>query len=155
MDAINNKSFLITTMIKSILMIAGIWFAATNNVVRFITLGYVIFTLIGTTVLLFKTTNFFKEIICDDFTDKMNQIGIWVTMGINASLTIGLIFDNPILRAIGLVFIIGDLITSIVKLIMVIREERLWRGMNLDYEFIHAMAAMASKAEEAEDNTEE
>ena len=149
MDAINNKSFLTTIIIKSILMIAGIWFAATNDVIRFITLGYVIFTLIGTTVLLFKTTNFFREIICDDFTDTMNQIGIWVTMGINASLVIGLIFDNPILRMIGLVFIIGDLITSIVKLIMVIREERLWRGMNLNYEFIHAMAAMAEKAEEA------
>ena len=76
-------------------------------------------------------------------------------MGINASLTIGLIFNNPVLKAIGLIAIMGDLIASIIRLITVIREERMWNSINLDYEFIHAMAAMASKAEEAEDNTEE
>ena len=130
MNAENSKSFLITTMIKSILMIAGIWFAATNNVIRFITLGYVIFTLIGTTVLLFKTTNLFRDIYSDNFTDKMNQICIWITMGINASLTIGLIFNNPVLKAIGLIAIIGDLIASIIRLITVIREERMWKSIN-------------------------
>ena len=129
MNAANDKSFLITTIIKSILLIAGFWFATANDVIRFITLGYVIFTLIGTTVLLFKTTNLFRDIYCDDFTDKMNQICIWIMMGINASLTIGLIFNNPVLKAIGLIAIIGDLIASIIRLITVIREERMWKNV--------------------------
>jgi len=155
MNGMENKSFLITTIIKSILVIAGIWFAATNTVVRGITLVYTVITLIGTTVLLIKTNNFFKEILDDDFTEKMNQIGVWIMMGLNISLLIGLIFNNPVLRVIGLITVAADLITAIYKLIIVIREERLWRGINLDYEFINAMAAMASKAEEAEDTEEE
>lgn len=150
MNGMENKSFLTTTIIKSILLIAGIWFAATNNIVRGITLVYTIITLIGTTVLLIKTNNFFREILCDDFTEKMNQIGVWIMMGLNASLLIGLIFNNPVLRVIGIITAAGDLITAIYKLIVVIREERLWRGMNFDYEFINAMAAMAEKASEEE-----
>lgn len=153
-NEMENKTFLTTTIVKSILLIAGIWFAATNNIVRGITLVYTIIALIGTTVLLIKTNNFFREIIDDDFTEKMNQIGVWIMMGFNASLLIGLIFNNPVLRAIGLIAVAGDLITAIYKLIVVIREERLWRGINLNYEFINAMAAMAEKASEAEDTEE-
>ena len=153
-NGMENKEFLTTTIIRNILLIAGIWFAATNTVVRGITSVYIVFTLIGTTVLLIKTNNFFKEILDDDFTEKMNQICVWLTMGFQTSLLIGLIFNNPILRVIGMIVVAGDLIAAIYKLIVVIREERLWRGMNLDYEFIHAMAAMASKAEEAEDTEE-
>ena len=154
MNGMENKEFLTTTIVKSILLIAGIWFAATNGIVRGITLVYTIFTLIGTTVLLIKTNNFFKEILDDDFTEKMNQICVWIMMGFQTSLLIGLIFNNPILRAIGIIVVAGDLITAIYKLIIVIREERLWRGINLDYEFINAMAAMAEKASEAEDEEE-
>ena len=154
-NGMENKTFLTTTIVKSILLIAGIWFAATNNIVRGITLVYTIFTLIGTTVLLIKTNNFFKEILDDDFTEKMNQICVWIMMGFQASLLIGLIFNNPVLRAIGIIAVAGDLISAIYKLIIVIREEKMWSNINLDYEFINAMAAMASKAEEAEDTEEE
>lgn len=154
MNGMENKTFLTTTIVKSILLIAGIWFAATNGIVRGITLVYTIFTLIGTTVLLIKTNNFFKEILDDDFTEKMNQIGVWIMMGLNASLLIGLIFNNPVLRVIGIITAAGVLITAIYKLIIVIREEKMWSNINLDYEFINAMAAMAEKASEAEDTEE-
>lgn len=139
MNGMENKTFLTTTIIKSILLIAGIWFAATNGIVRGITLVYTIFTLIGTTVLLIKTNNFFREIICDDFTEKMNQIAVWMMMGINASLLIGLIFNNPVLRVIGLIAVAADLITAIYKLIVVIREEKMWKNaMTAIYDAIEA-----------------
>jgi hypothetical protein len=140
-NGMENKTFLTTTIVKSILLIAGIWFAATNGIVRGITLVYTIFTLIGTTVLLIKTNNFFREILDDDFTEKMNQIGVWIMMGLNASLLIGLIFNNPVLRVIGIITAAADLIAAIYKLIVVIREERIWRGINLDYEILNAMRA--------------
>ena len=128
-NGMENKEFLTTTIVKSILLIAGIWFAATNGIVRGITLVYTIISLIGTTVLLIKTNNFFKEIICDDFTEKMNQICVWIMMGLQASLLIGLIFNNPILRVIGLIAAAGDLITAIYKLIVVIKEEKMWKNV--------------------------
>ena len=145
MNGMENKEFLTTTIVKSILLIAGIWFAATNGIVRGITTVYIVFTLIGTTVLLIKTNNFFKEILDDDFTEKMNQICVWIMMGFQTSLLIGLIFNNSILRAIGIIGVAGDLIAAIYKLIIVIREEKMWSNINLDYELINAMAAMASK----------
>ena len=139
MNGMENKTFLTTTIIKSILLIAGIWFAATNGIVRGITSVYTVFTLIGTTVLLIKTNNFFREIICDDFTEKMNQIAVWMMMGINASLLIGLIFNNPVLRVIGLIAVAADLITAIYKLIVVIREEKMWKNaMTAIYDAIEA-----------------
>ena len=139
MNGMENKTFLTTTIIRNILLIAGIWFAATNGIVRGITSVYTVFTLIGTTVLLIKTNNFFREIICDDFTEKMNQIAVWMMMGINASLLIGLIFNNPVLRVIGLIAVAADLITAIYKLIVVIREEKMWKNaMTAIYDAIEA-----------------
>lgn len=139
MNAMENKEFLTTTIIKSILLIAGIWFAAMNNIVRGITLVYTIITLIGTMVLLIKTNNFFREIVDDDFTEKMNQICIWIMMGFQTSLLIGLIFNNPVLRVIGIIVVAGDLIAAIYKLIVVIREERLWKNtMTAIYDAIEA-----------------
>lgn len=139
MNAMENKEFLTTTIIKSILLIAGIWFAAMNNIVRGITLVYTIITLIGTMVLLIKTNNFFREIVDDDFTEKMNQICIWIMMGFQTSLLIGLIFNNPVLRVIEIIVVAGDLIAAIYKLIVVIREERLWKNtMTAIYDAIEA-----------------
>lgn len=146
MNAMENKEFLTTTIIKSILLIAGIWFAATNNIVRGITSVYIVFTLIGTTVLLIKTNNFFREIVDDDFTEKMNQICVWLTMGFQTSLLIGLIFNNPILRVIGIIVVAGDLIAAIYKLIVVIREEKMWSNINLDYEILNTMRAMEEES---------
>ena len=153
-NGMRNKEFLIASLIKTILLIAGVALAEQNNVIKWVTICYTIYMLIGTTYLLFKTNNFFKEILWEDFDDRINQIGIWISMGITMVMLLGLIFSNPVMKVIAFIGLGSDLISAVWNLIETIKEEKMWSKINLDYEFINAMAAMAEKTSEAEDTEE-